>query len=180
MKKFAIKKYSIALIAVILLLGGSLSLTTAYFTDNDTDEMTVSMGKIETEIVEEFVEDNGKIIKKPVVINKGTTPCYVRVRIVASPENAIKLKRETENAILNVKGFELQNKNNAEWKLGNDGYYYYSEALEPNHVTKAVITEVEVLDNSVKELEVTVYQEAIQTIGYKEDGTLKSMEEMWK
>lgn len=146
-----------AFIATALVVGTSLGVN-AYFTSNDKASVNVKVVKIDTEIDEDFNTDGVKEVK---IQNKGTADCYVRARIVTSPENVL--------AAVSLTGTEDG------WEYGDDGYYYYTRVLEApedeNHPTKttALTKSYEIDTDRLVELgyddisfEISVYEESVQ------------------
>lgn len=163
-----LKKRKLILFAVIAVLIVSAGVTLAYLqkkTQKVTNTFTI--GNITTKVTEEFSQiTDWKFQKQPRVENIGYNgegnACYVRVRIVASPEKQ-----------LNLIGFENYKEN---WIEGEDGYYYYQHVLNVGECTTPLFDAVEVKEeyrDSIEEFEVTVYQEAVQSRISALDGTVE-------
>lgn len=173
---FKLKKIRITLLSLIGILVFSTGTTIAYL-QSKTDPLVNSftIGNVTTQIEETFEKTEDWVFnKQPKVKNTGYdgegNTCYVRVRIVASPENQLELH-----------GFENYEK---DWKKGEDGYYYYQHPLKVGETTCAVFDTIEVKEdyrNTIEEFEVTVYQEAVQAVMTAKDGTTTDdMKEIWE
>ena len=167
MKK-SYKNYLLIGIVAFLMLGSSVVGTMAYLTDTPEEVVnTFTLGNVTTEIEEIFEKETNTTFKKePKVKNTGKNDCYVRVRVVASPEEALELS-----------GFDTVN-----WtEKKEDGFYYYKHVLKSGETTKtSLFNKVTVKDTSIDGFEVTVYQEAVQSILYAKDGTdTNSASEIW-
>lgn len=156
--KSLLKKKSILIAALtVLLVGTGVAATLAYLTDKeDALVNTFKVGNVTTEIEEPFEQETSTTFKKePSVKNTGESDCYVRARVLASPEEALSLKEFSNNWTYNEA----------------DGFYYYNAVLPAGGQTDAIFKKVEVTDTSIDGFEVTVYQEAVQTKVYAQDGT---------
>lgn len=147
---------------------------------------TFSVGNVITEIDEEKPSQNGSgLTKEPHVENIGENDCIVRVRVSVSPVELfdggepLQLADDKGTSLVYpfADGVGLNN-----WKY-HEGYFYYQGVLNPNESTLPVFNKVtgvfkgddsgQVID-AVKEagnFQVTVYQEAVQSVVHKEDGT---------
>lgn len=148
---------------------------------------TFSVGNVITEIDEGEPSQSGSdLTKEPYVKNTGENDCIVRVRVSVSPvelfdaDGPLKLADSTEKQL--EYPFKEGDKLNDYWEY-HEGYFYYQGVLNPNESTLPVFNKVtgvfkgddsgQVID-AVKEagnFQVTVYQEAVQSVVHKEDGT---------
>lgn len=168
--KAVLKKKSVLIAALaFLLIGTGVAATLAYLSSETPILInTFTVGNVTTEIDEPFEPiTNTEFKKEPSVKNTGENDCYVRARVVASPEDALSLT-----------GFS------SKWTFDEtDGFYYYIEVLPAGEQTDPIFTKVEVTDTSIDGFEVTVYQEAVQTIVYKGNGDaepITDMYDIWK
>lgn len=189
---FKSKKIGIALLSLIVALLLTTGSTIAYLKSKTDDVInTFTIGNITTKVDETFeeTEDPWVFKKEPKVTNTGYTnengtvtgnDCYVRVRIVASPEGQLELK---------VGDFSQENWRNSEswaadWEQKEDGYYYYRHSLKVGESTSSIFDTVEVKEDyrdTIEGFEVTVYQEAVQSSMTASDGTTTTnMEQLWK
>lgn len=156
--KAVLKKKSVLIAALaVLLIGTGVAVTLAYLSSRTpTLTNTFKVGNVTTEIEEPFEQETNTTFKKePSVKNIGENECYVRARVLASPEEALSLKEFSNN-----------------WTYDeDDGFYYYNDILPAGGQTDAIFKKVEVKDTSIDGFEVTVYQEAVQTKVYAQDGT---------
>lgn len=155
--KALLKKKSILIAAIaVLLIGTGVAATLAYLSSKTPVlTNTFKVGNVTTEIEEPFEQiTNTEFKKEPSVKNIGENDCYVRARVLASPEEALSLTGFSSN-----------------WTLKDDGFYYYNAVLPSGGQTDAIFKKVEVTDTSIDGFEVTVYQEAVQIKVYAQDGT---------
>ncbi len=163
------KKKSLLLgviVAAVLLV--TTAGTTVALMKADTEDITnaFELGSIETEILEG--EDG---FKNPMVKNLAENDCYVRARVLISPAKALESVELTG-------GFG--------WTLKEDGYYYYNRSLAPEEVTGAIFESVKIKDGvdwpslGIEDFEVTVYEEAVQTVLYLDGNVVTDQTEIWK
>lgn len=125
--------------------------TLAYFTAEETNHNVITSGGIDIELLEwadeerkESFPENGvsgvmpgtKVTKIVEVKNTGSNEAYIRVRV----EKEINLAQGVEGDVdptLMVLDFDEDS-----WIEGEDGYYYYKEALKPGEVTKPLFASV--------------------------------------
>lgn len=153
---------NIKIIGIILILFFfytvcSIESINAYFTDDEILLNEVKIGSIKTEIVEE--NDNKTIVpgddfKKIVKIkNIGESSCYVRVKVLISPEKYI----DELNLDINTTDWDYQ-----------DGYYYYRHILDCGESTTPLFTKLTV-PSGLKNgdvFDIDIYNESVQTIIY--------------
>lgn len=141
------KKIFIPLATIaFFLIGIRVGTTSAYFISEDKVTNNFENANVDIEVDEEFEEPNNwigtKVDKVVRVENKSTVPVLVRVSITPSwsndkdgnepflgniSESVIKLNFEDTNGNSNLtNSIDVAKK----WIKGNDGYYYYTSALE--------------------------------------------------
>ncbi|WP_434309998.1 hypothetical protein [Hominifimenecus sp. rT4P-3] len=151
--------------------------TTAFFTAEDTAHNVITSGGIEIELREWADEEKttlfpengvsgvmpGTAVTKIVEAkNTGSSAAWVRVSV----EKAIMFSDGVEGDVdLDLIALDFDE---TRWTLGEDGYYYYQEALAPGAVTGPLFTAVSfdssvgnLYQNSTVTVDVTVY--AVQT-----------------
>lgn len=138
-------------LAVLLVLGASITASQAYFTTFAEAEggHSLSLGS-RTELDEEV---NG-LEKQVSVRNTGDLECYVRVKAFAGDDFTLKYAGE------------------AGWKDGGDGYWYYEGILAVGAATPKLTIGIDVPDAEGKEISdfnVVVIQECTPVL-YDEDG----------
>lgn len=165
MKNIFSNKCLISACAVLCFLVGLTGVTYAYYQKvTDKKSNTFTIGDVTTEIQEEFEITDSGIVKKPSVVNTGTNSCIIRMRVVISPSDAAE-----------VTGFDADN-----WKKEADGYYYYQKAVDPGEKTTPVFTGVTVREGFSGDVEVTCYQEAVQSEATIENATVTDMMSIWE
>lgn len=134
---------SVLAICIATLTTGTL----AFFTSEGRAHNVITTGGVKIAVQEwadegkqtPFTDLNGVMPGVPVtkiaeIKNTGASDAWIRVKV----EKNIQLQGEdTPDADL----VEL-NLNDTDWKLGQDGYYYYNQALKPGEVTKPIFTTV--------------------------------------
>lgn len=158
------KKKLIVLLAVLLLAGAAASAGIyAYLSaeDSQVNRFTFGQNVIETE--EEFPTPDPKpgdsIEKKVRVKNTGDVPCFVRTQILFSNGDAE-----------SVSALEL---NEADWtERQEDGYHYYKHILPVGKSSADLLTAVKIADSAqleeLKDFQIIVYSESVQSEGYEE------------
>lgn len=182
---------------IIVLCLSTVAMTLAYFTDNGEVDNTLSIGQIDTEIIEDFEVPKNLIdteqVKKIVRIrNNGPNPAYVRVFCEFS-DSRVDANFDTENGFAtidyNPTSFidEEGNEATAEglWtEPDTDGWRYYTVPLLPGDISDPVMTKVSikegVQESQLVDFEIIVVHESIQT-SFSEGGQLvtKTYEEAW-
>lgn len=131
-------------ILVAILAGGTL----AYFTAEGTAHNVISSGNVEIEVQEwadtgkkeEFEDLEGimpgmEVTKIAEVRNTGKGDAWVRVKLVKS----ITMTNQTASPNLDLIRLGL---NATDWKLANDGYYYYQKVLKSGETTTPILESV--------------------------------------
>lgn len=182
---------------IIVLCLSTVAMTLAYFTDNGEVDNTLSIGQIDTEIIEDFEAPKNLIdteqVKKIVRIrNNGPNPAYVRVFCEFS-DSRVDANFDTENGFAtidyNPTSFidEEGNEATAEglWtEPDTDGWRYYTVPLLPGDISDPVMTKVSIKEGAQEsqlvDFEIIVVHESIQT-SFSEGGQLvtKTYEEAW-
>ena len=155
--------------------------TLAYFTAEDTAHNVITSGDIDIELLE--WADEEKTVPFPAegvsgvmpgtettkiveVKNTGSNAAYVRV----GGEKEIRLSHgvegEPDSGLMKIDFDETS------WTLGDDGFYYYKEALQPGAVTEALFASVSfdpgmgnLYQNSTASVEVTAYAVQVDNNG---------------
>lgn len=142
-KKVLAMAASLALVAVI-----GVGATLAYFTDKtDTKTNVVTMGKVDINLEEDSVEDNGQVageIKEEgidftnvmpgdvlskipkVTVAEDSQEAYIRVKIEIEPDEILSGADIDSNAI-----FKWLDIDGSKWVKGQDDYFYYQEIANP-------------------------------------------------
>lgn len=157
------KKKLAVLLAVFLLAGAVTSGIYAYLSAKDSrvNRLTFGQNVIETE--EEFPTPDPKpgdsIEKKVRVKNTGGVPCFVRTRIQFSNGEA--------------EGVSTLELNTTDWtESQEDGYHYYKHILPVGKNSADLLTAVKIADSAhleeLKDFQIIVYSESVQSEGYEE------------
>lgn len=146
---------SVLLVAVIL-VGGTM----AYLVATDSPLInTFALANVETEIKED-PESGKESDKKPYVKNTGTSPVYVRAKavVVTQEDSPVAVSQDQVEIFYNT----------SQWTLADDGYYYYSQILQPAKEggvskTELLFDGVDVYDTVPKEAKfsIVVYHESV-------------------
>lgn len=147
--------------------------TLAYFTAEDTAHNVITSGEIDIELLEWADEErttpfpengvNGvmpgtDVTKIVEVKNTGSNAAYIRVKVekeIVLPDG---VEGEPDSGLMKLDFDEVY------WTLGEDGFYYYNEALEPGAVTEPLFASVSfdtsmgnIYQNSTASVDVTAY-----------------------
>lgn len=192
-KKLIVLAATVSLLAVI-----GVGSTLAYFTDNTSATNVITMGHVDITLTEETddedvssKEDGGLeykdvvpgdvLSKKPVItVDAESEDCYLRVEITVAD-----LDEEKTKELLS--GIDI----GENWKLGNDGYFYYQSVFvadksnEDNNklplFTKVTIPDAWGNEVAEKTFTIKITAEAIQADNFTpetEDGTIISWGEV--
>ena len=151
-------------IALVLLLIGGGYFVYAAMTAQDQKENDFQVGQIETKLLEDFTGiteiETGQSVKKEVLIeNTGTIKQFIRVMVL--PEVRAPIAGDTNKQVLPLvigKDLLLENMATADWKDGEDGYYYYTkEAVEPKKTTSKLFESVKLSDSLAKQYDATTF-----------------------
>ena len=147
------KKWStivLAVLALVLVVNFGVSESMAYFTTYATAKggYWITLGS-SSEIREKMVEWD-KYIQ---VENVGETPCFVRVKAFAGASYELKYTDKTDG----------------KWSLGEDGYWYYSDPVEPGTMTGELVISIKVPEDLASSFDVTVIQESTAVL-YDDQG----------
>lgn len=156
-------KYGLVSLLAVVLIGGAVTLA---YLSKSTEAATNNFapGEVTTEIEEKPEVDGSTIKKDPAVKNTGPSACIVRMRVTISPSSiAERVNNGKENAI----GIDF---NTANWKLEEDGFYYYQGVVPAGGMTNTLFNQITgITDEAGKPLkdfedfQITLYQEAVQT-----------------
>lgn len=151
----SIKILSTILALLVIFIVCNIENINAFFSDSDTLINEVKIGSIKTEIIEE--NDTKTIVpgdnfKKVVSVkNIGESPCYVRIRVLISPN------QYTKELNLDINTFD--------WDYQN-GYYYYKHVLYCGESTTPLFTQLTV-PSGLKDgdvFDIDIYNESVQAI----------------
>lgn len=158
-----IQKYLLLGSVLALALAISIGFTISFLAARGNSIInTFIPGKVSCQI-NETVSDGVK--SSVTVTNTGNVPAYVRVAVVANV---------TEDGYIVPGRAAVNFKLGSDWKLNNeDGYYYYTSAVEPNAPT------TDLLGGSINlsGIQVTILAEAIQAEGVT--GSTKAVVDAW-
>lgn len=165
-----LKKPKYAVPAVLLLICLGIGGTMAWFTDIEAAINRITIGHNEIEIVETI---DGLKKEKVGVINTGSIPVYVRLR-VDIPSGITYVDTEGKIQTIEV----ITGSEQANWHYeSDDGYWYYQPSI-PKGETKYLYDSIEVkVDNPaagemerIKDmLDIVIYSESIQSEGLPEE-----------
>ena len=153
--------------------------TYAYFTYLREMKNRFTIGHNEITVTEEYDPpdeiipgEETSFFKKFQVENTGSVLCYVRVRLDYSDSDMQQFCTNVlgENrAPAEEWGDRIEEFSDGRWIFGTDGWYYYRDVLEVGERTDRLLEKVEVsvpqeLEDRIKEFEILVYGESIQTM----------------
>ena len=155
MKKNENKKtICLGFVAIVLVAALAVGSAMAYFTAFDTAEggLTLDIGFTQTN-PNEKVEDETKQLT---ITNTGDYACYVRMKALTGDRYKDGL-RYSEPA------------GEGKWTPGADGYYYYSDILQPGETTSQINVNFELPEEDPTDFNVIIIQESTPVL-YNENG----------
>lgn len=175
----------------VLFIGLCLGSLVVYaaLTLQEQRENQFQVGNVETKIEEVFtkpttIKPNVAVPKKVTIKNTGTINQFVRVMI--QPEIVSSVTSGSNKLILSSKiGEEVGLDITGDWVNGEDGYYYYTKAVEPTKETAVLFNEV-TLKNRLSTFytggtfQIVLKVEAIHCHGSKTDGKGAFQEAWWQ
>lgn len=164
------KRKLLAVASLIIFAALLVSGTLAYFTAEDRAVNVITLGSVDIEIVEyddkgntisdsstgesnmpdyfKDTEPGMRLVKKVTIENRGKNTAWIRVKIVDSITSAGGGALSTEVLSYNINDLLFTDKSDEDYQDGfwtlEDGYYYYSEPLEPGEY--AVLFDVVTFD----------------------------------
>lgn len=155
---------SVLLIAVVL-VGGTLAYLTA---SADAVVNNFTFAEVDTEIIEP--DDGNAVDKAPYVVSNGKSKVFVRARAVVVTQDdspvpvteadmTIRYNDEHFNTSTIVNGWE---NTDGYWESNNDGWYYYTVALDKGDKTEPLFDGVENITVEHNALfDIYVYHESV-------------------
>lgn len=124
------KKILALCLIIVLAVTAVTGATLAYFTDDDSETNTFTVGNVEIDLTEPNWEEDleegvypGEVLAKdPIVTNTGKNPCFVRIDVDG-------LDCLGENLLIKYSTNGTVDALGADWVLHTDGYYYYMKEL---------------------------------------------------
>ena len=157
--------------AVVICLSLTAYGTLAYFTAEDTAHNVITSGGINIELLEwadeektEPFPENGvsgvmpgtEVTKVVEIRNTGSGDAWIRVKVEKNIQLAQGVEGDVDTSLM-VLDFDEDF-----WILGEDGYYYYKEALQPGEITRPLFASVS-FDKAMSNL----YQNSTATVDVK-------------
>lgn len=158
------QKWFIKVIVPVFLASAALvGVTAAYLKASDKPlQNTFSLAQVDAEI-EENPGSGTASDKKPVVVNTGSSPIYIRAKAVVTTQ---------ENSPVAVSDNEISFQYGAEWQNGNDGYYYYKNILQTKGQTTTALFEGVTVSEDVS-------KQARFSVGVYQESALASANNVW-
>ncbi len=188
MKILKMSRWKIALLAValvaVLVVGGTVAIL-AFRTDGVENVFT--SGVVNIEVEEDFDDEadirTGDPVKKLVCIKNDSmngqlnvVPIYIRVKLVANwveDDGSVVAIDATQlldyNLNLDSSSKTAEKDVDGDWVLGEDGFYYFTKAIDPDTCTDYLLESVSAKEGAVLpetgHLEINVLADAIQANG---------------
>lgn len=190
------KKVKISLLVFLILLISftSFKITQAYLTYQRHVKNTFKVGYNTIEVEEDYTPpdkiENGKQFKKAIKVeNTGNIPCYIRVRMEYSDSDMQKYCNNILDGKL-TQAVDYPNQivslTNGDWIYSeDDSCYYYTKVVDPKDSTSNLLEsviinypqDIESTEINIKDFDIYVYAESIQTMINKElNGELVAVE----
>ena len=140
------KKIAAIAVAAALAATTAISATLAYFTDAEQKDNVFTVGNVDITLTEPNWDSDGSsdapeaypgeaLAKDPTVKNDGANPCFVRIKVegwdVLGENNKITYRTDY-----------VDNKLGDNWKLHDDGYFYYNQVLAVGATTDALFDQI--------------------------------------
>ncbi len=146
----------------VLALAGATEFSAAFLMEQDSVDNKFEMGNVAPEIVEQFEPEN-KVKKDVAIKNSGNTPVYIRALVVITWQDT------NGNTILSTlpeagegKDYLITGKEEG-WLLGGDGYYYYTQPVQPGQSTAELVQSLtDQNGDTTRQLSVDVIAQAVQ------------------
>ena len=178
------KKKVVSLAVVLILLAIAATGTLAYITDSGTAHNVITTGLIDIELKEQMIGEDGEslvdfpqegipgvmpgadVSKIVSVVNKSTGDAWIRIKVEQSIVGADGNKLDDSVITINYTN-TTENEQEPWWILGDDDYWYYSDAVAPGATTKTLFDSVSFsgeMDNTYQnsKISVIVSAEAVQ------------------
>lgn len=173
------KKSLIIAIVLSLITIFTIGTTVSYYTDEADVTNNIIMGRIDIDIEEKIVEDGKEMVG---ATNVGLNPAWVRV-FVGLPEGTDGKAVYTETMF--VDGNITNPDTNGEgwnWSEEADGYYYYSDPINPGDTaylfSSIMRSETIEEDELPSNIDIIIYTEAIQvSLGNSAIGGFENLKE---
>lgn len=177
MKKFN-KKSLVLLVCVAMLLTFTVSGTVAFLADGSGPVTNVfTPVEVDTKIVETVTAGSKSSIQVQNNNQANNIPVYVRVALAGY---WVKLVDNKEVIVAPASQEEMTFDIGNKWIRGTDGFYYYTEAVQPGAETLNLLgSPIKGTKNDGSYLVVTVVHQSIQAVGTTSDGTTKVVVDAW-
>lgn len=155
------KKIALLTLAASLVFAGTGVAVHAYLTDGRSTPNSVRIAGNDVHIEEQFdppadPSPGDTIVKKPCVVNDSEVPVYVRMRPVFTSSEG-----EGQCEPLEIR---------EGWKAGEDGWYYYENAVAPGEKTgylfEKVVLKKDLEKEALESFDILVYAESVQKFGF--------------
>lgn len=176
-------KMKILIIFFLCIAVITVTLTLAFkFTVTDSLTNKFELGEITTTIEEDpKVDNSGKIKKDPQVKNDGPNDAMIRMRVNVSP-SIVEQYLKKYNCIAYNDDPEFDTSTSAYWIYNEkDGFWYYNHIVTKGETTEPLFKEIaHIVDEegnvtsefkqfigNYSDFQITLYQEAVQTVIYE-------------
>ncbi len=158
------KKMFLVLVSMTILLTAGVAGTLAYLFDvSETVENTMIPGSVPPTVVEVI---DGNVKEEVSIENSGNVDAYIRASIIVTWMNDER-NLYGKAPVLDT-DYEMKVPASNSWKMGKDGYYYYTEIVEPETTTKPLIENASVITGTAPEgyeLSMEIVAQTIQAGG---------------
>lgn len=157
------KKSLIIAVVLSLITIFTIGSTVSYFTDEEDVTNHITMGRIDIETKETIVEDGKEMVGAE---NIGPNPAWIRV-FVGLPQGtageSVYIATPFEDGRVTNPD---TNGNGWSWSQGSDGYYYYSDPIEPGDTaylfSSIMRSQTIEEDEFPSNIDIIIYVEAVQ------------------
>ena len=153
-KKRMIQVLLSVLLVALIVVGG----TVAYLVASDRPvKNSFAFIDVDTDIEEPDENDPEK--KAPTVTNNGDSTVFVRAKVIVTPAPGCTEPVSESDIAINYN--EDTDGDGGKWEKKNDGWYYYSRALETDESTVPLFNGIGEIDVKADSFDVIVYQESV-------------------
>ena len=168
------KKKIIAMCATVAIAAVAVGGTLAYFTAEDSETNTFTVGNVAIDLTEPGWEAAGEeeakgaypgepLAKDPTVENTGDNPCFVRIEVT-------NLDQFGNKGDIQYRTDYVLGKLGENWALHTDGYFYYTKVLPEGETTDALFDQIVMptgLEGNEATEDIVVTAQAVQAQGAK-------------
>lgn len=156
------KKTALLIVSAAVILMTAITITVAFIKTTATPiTNTFSPTNVSCSVIESF---DGESKENVCIKNTGNVHSYIRVAITANWQTETQTNQILATSPRENKDYVIITGNNT-WIRANDGYWYYSEPVAPDDVTRVLFSSVKQISDSPSgyKLSFSIHAQAIQS-----------------